>query len=150
MLIEVTRYSTTDESTLGTVSVDGKFECYSIEDPFRAVKEKGVTRIPEGVYSLRLRDEGGMNERYSSRYDFHQGMLWLQDVPEFEWVYIHVGNQASQSEGCILVGDSPNNNTLKKGFVGSSGDAYSRLYKKIHTSITPNDQEVAVQVSSFG
>jgi len=33
-------------------------------------------------------------------------MLWLQNVPNFEYVYLHIGNVVENSEGCVLVGDS--------------------------------------------
>ena len=38
MFIEVVRYSTTPESTLGLLSIDGTFACYTLEDTRRIDK----------------------------------------------------------------------------------------------------------------
>ena len=129
MHIDLKRYSTSRESTLGLLSVDGVFECYTIEDTQRYEKIAGETRIPSGLYQIHLRREGGLHNKYTARYNFHRGMLWLQDVPGFTFVYIHTGNTRKHTEGCILLGDQPNNNQLETGFVGKSRDAYGRLYR---------------------
>ena len=48
-------------------------------------------------------------------------MLELQDVPNFKYILIHAGNTDEQTAGCILVGDSQNNNDIQTdGFIGSS------------------------------
>jgi len=108
MLLELFRYNTTDTDTLGFLMIDGRLACYTIEDTQRAVKVDGQTRIPSGTYQILLRDEGGMTKRYRNRFgDMHRGMLHLQDVPEFSWVYLHVGNTEDDSLGCLIVGDIP-------------------------------------------
>jgi len=147
MNLTLQRYSTSDESTLGLLSIDGRFVCYTIEDAWHVAKIEGQTRIPEGSYAVILRNDGGMTTRYAKRYpEMHQGMLWLQDVPEFSWVYFHVGNRASHSEGCILVGDSPNNNQLTEGYVGHSGQAYTRIYPPIAEAILAGE-DVQVMIT---
>ncbi len=99
---------------------------YAVEDEHRDEKVEGETRIPAGEYQIRLRREGGMVERYDKRFaPYHDGMLWLQDVPDFEWVYIHVGNDDDDTEGCILPGmqRGPNMTVLQ------SARAYGEIYK---------------------
>jgi len=137
MLIELNRYSTQHETTLGMMSIDGVFQCYTLEDTKRYQKVKGETRISSGLYRLGLRTEGGKNTDYLKRYGagFHKGMLWLQDVPGFTFVYIHPGNKRSHTLGCILTGDSVNNNQLDDGFLGASRAAYERIYPGIAASI---------------
>ncbi|KKL14000.1 hypothetical protein LCGC14_2520110 [marine sediment metagenome] len=67
--------------------------CYTLEDEFREIKVSGETRIPSDTYELKLRTEGGLNERYKARFpDIHEGMIWLQNVPNFSWIYLHCGN----------------------------------------------------------
>jgi hypothetical protein len=150
MFLHLMRIATNAESTIGTLALDGKFFCWTIEDAFKAQKEAGTTRIPPGLYEIKLRQEGGMTKRYYDRFpDMHQGMLWLQDVPEFSWVYIHTGNKASHSEGCILVGDSANNNAIGDGFVGASTAAYKRLYPQIAEAVVDKDP-VKILISDIG
>ena len=92
----------------------------------------GETRIPAGTYDVRLRTEGGFHGRYTAKYgDFHKGMLHVQDVPGFEYILIHTGNTDEHTEGCLLVGDTSQQNITKQGFIGSSGDAYKRIYPDI-------------------
>ena len=51
----------------------------------------------------------------------HKGMLWVRDVPGFEYILIHTGNTDEHTSGCLIVGDSQENNTIiKDGFVGKS------------------------------
>ena len=145
MKLTLLRLSTSDESTLGALYINGKFNCYTLEDTKRAAKIKGETRIPAGVYQIKLRNAGGMTKRYAKRYpDIHQGMLWLQDVEGFQWVYIHVGNKRGDTEGCILVGDTLNNNLLKDGMTGSSGNAYQRIYPGIAKRAQRNECEIEI------
>ena len=116
----------TERSTLGRIHVD-QIHLWTLEDPKRDHKVWGETRIPAGRYELKLRTEGGMTQRYKHRFpDMHQGMIWLQDVPFFEWVYIHIGNTPEDTEGCILVGMDRG-----KDFIGHSRNAYQLLYPAI-------------------
>lgn len=132
MRISVKRYSDNGESTLGLLYVNNKFFCYTIEDTYRDVKVKHQTRIPEGEYKMTLRDVGGMTGRYKEKFPaIHKGMLWIRNVPNFEYVYFHMGNDKDDSSGCILTADTVNNNTITDGFAGSSRPAYVRFYKEV-------------------
>lgn len=124
------------ESSIGHITIhDGMIsmlECFTCEDEPRIKKLAGKTRIPAGRYEIKLRTEGGMTKRYADKFDFHQGMLWLQDVPNFEWVYMHVGNTHKDTLGCILTGTSVNHDYVNGGgTVSNSVDAYKRLYLKV-------------------
>lgn len=131
MIIDMWRLSHGDDSTLGVLK-DGSFTAFTCEDEFREEKLHGETRIPAGDYEIKLRNEGGMNEKYLLKYpEFHRGMLHLQDVPGFEWIYIHTGNNESHTEGCILVGYKADIIDNNGGEVYRSRSAYSDLYKRI-------------------
>ena len=104
MHLLLNRQRNTTNSTGGTLSVDGEISYFTCEDEYREVKVPGKTRIPEGTYKVLLRDEGGMTKRYAEKLAWHKGMLHLQDVEGFEWVYIHIGNTDDHTSGCILVG----------------------------------------------
>lgn len=102
MLITLQRTRENHISTVGTLT--GGF--FTLEDGFRSPKVHGETRIPPGMYRLKLRTDGGMHGRYLERFGakFHHGMIWLQDVPDFVFVYVHIGNTPTESDGCILIG----------------------------------------------
>lgn len=105
------------------------FRCFTVEDEFRAVKVAKETRIPQGRYELKLRTEGGMHPKYAEKFKgLHRGMLWLQNVPGFEHVYIHIGNSDDNTEGCILVGRGADAETMT---VTKSASMYESLYREI-------------------
>jgi len=112
-----------------------EFECYTLEDQYRMVKEAGKTRIPPGRFEITLRTVGGMNARYLDRFGWHKGMLWLRAVPGFKWIYIHPGNRHEHTEGCILTGDGTSQNVTDDGMVTSSTAAYERLAKRIYSKL---------------
>ena len=153
---ELHRISSGDEATTGIlfemidsgVGVHPKFECYTLEDQHNEPKVPGETRIPAGRYQIKLRTEGGMYGRYGQRFPWHKGMLWLQDVPDFEWIYIHVGNKDDDSEGCILVGDGQVSNVTERGQVTSSVAAYRRLYQRIVKTLDEG-QDVWITIEDY-
>jgi len=135
MDIDVIRYNTTDTHTDGLFLINGEFMCFTLEDEKRAVKVKHETRIPNGRYKVELRTEGGFNARYLKQYgaNFHKGMLWVKDVPNFEWILIHKGNTQDHTSGCLLVG--MNQNADARDFVGESGKAYEKIYPIVRDAL---------------
>ena len=148
MKLEVLRISSQKDSTNGILFdiTDGKkFLCYTLEDEYRDEKVMSETRIPSGTYKITLRTVGGFHSRYEAKYgDFHKGMLWVRDVPGFEYILIHTGNTDEHTAGCLLVGNSQNENITKKdGFIGSSVTAYKRIYPPIAKALE-NGEEVTI------
>lgn len=128
--------------TISRLLINGKFECFVLEDGARAVKVWGKTRIPAGVYAIKLRKVGGFHERYSKRFGKeHFGMLWIQDVPGFEFILIHLGNTPKDTAGCLLVGQTYN----AFGSVGGSERAYRRLYPQVAAALLAGE-EVTIEV----
>ena len=150
MKLEVLRISSESDSSSGLVFdiTDGrKFLCYSLEDEYRSEKVMHETRVPAGTYKILLRKEGGFHGRYTKKYgsDFHKGMLHVQDVPGFQYILIHTGNTDEHTSGCLIVGDSQENNQIKKdGFVGRSNQAYERVYPIIVEAID-NGEDVTIE-----
>ena len=149
MQLEVLRFSSQADSTSGllfeSTDIGKKFLCYTLEDERRALKVRGETRVPAGTYKIELRNEGGFHQRYTKKYPgIHRGMLHITDVPNFEYILIHTGNTDEHTAGCLLVGDSQeNNNIIKDGFIGKSNNAYKRLYPSIAKAIL-NNEEVTI------
>ena len=153
MELELLRYSSGADSTMGLLfdaTGPRKFLCYTIEDEYRKNKVAGETRIPEGKYDIKLRTEGGFHNRYKDKFgnDFHKGMLWLQDVPNFEYILIHIGNTDDDTAGCILVGDTAESNVTNDGFIGSSTAAYKRIYPDIVAAIEAGEK-VFIRVTAW-
>lgn len=150
--LEVVRYSFGVEATLGLLfDITGgqkKFLAYTLEDEAREVKVPGETCIPPGTYEVTLRTEGGFHQRYSDAdwvKDIHKGMLWVRNVPEFEYILIHTGNKDEHTDGCILIGDSASQNITEEGSIGSSRAAYRRVYPPIAAALL-NGERVAITV----
>tara|TARA_R110000744_G_scaffold9052_4_gene29452 strand:+ start:209 stop:742 length:534 start_codon:yes stop_codon:yes gene_type:complete len=136
MSLEVLRFSTSDDSTGGALfdtSNKRKFLAYTLEDEKRVEKITGETRIPAGTYSIDLRTVGGFHQKYRARFgiEFHKGMLHILDVPNFDYILIHCGNTDDDTAGCLLIGDTTVQNITREGFIGSSTEAYKRVYPPI-------------------
>lgn len=134
--IDIFRFSDNGESTLGLLFLNGQFRCYTLEDGFKVDKIKGETRIPAGTYQLGIQENvTPLTERYRSKHNWFENHLHVKDVPNFTSVYIHIGNTDENTDGCLLVGDSIDNNAMKKGFLGSSTNAFKRIYEEIYQPI---------------
>jgi hypothetical protein len=116
MELQIKRTDFSEESTIGELSVNGVFECYTLEDKVRPVKIAGKTAIPSGRYEVII--------NFSQR--FQKQLPLLLNVPNYEGVRIHSGNTAANTEGCILVGETKTDN-----FVGESRWAFNRLFEKM-------------------
>lgn len=130
------RYSDDGDSTQGLLFVNGVFFCHTLEDTYRETKVPDKTRIPEGTYDLVLRsDISPKTQDYMQRFKWFDRHLMLKDVPNFKYIYLHIGNTTKDTSGCILVGDKANNNQKSHGFLGTSTEAFSRFYKKVRRAI---------------
>ncbi len=145
MNLHLNRFISAPNYTMGALHIDGVFQSFTLEDEERHVKVPGETRIPDGVYNIKLRTVGGTHERYLKRFgpDFHRGMLWLQDVPNFQHILIHIGNTEADTDGCILVGK----NATSSGAIAESGRAYKELYPLVAKSLLLGEQ-VTITITS--
>lgn len=140
MKIDILRFSSTSESTFGILKIDNIFYCYTLENTEKI--------IPCGSYNLGFRNEGGLYALYLSKFIGHLGMLEIKNVPFRTHILLHIGNTIKDSLGCILLGDTVNVNTFKNGFLGSSKEAYLRVYRKI-SSYLLNNNDVILNIKSI-
>lgn len=113
MLIRVKRCIFEDDTTIGVLKLNDKFQCFTLEDKEREVKIDGKTAIPKGRYKITLT----MSNR------FQKLLPLINDVPNFLGVRIHSGNTNADTEGCILVGNLITNNRT----IGESKNAMDKL-----------------------
>lgn len=100
MKLELKRIIFTDRTTIGELSIDGVFFCHTLEDKDRKLESGGrkipeKTAIPRGEYEVDI--------TFSNR--FKKYLPELKNVPQFTGIRIHPGNNETNTEGCILVGD---------------------------------------------
>ena len=150
MEIKVIRTQFGKDATNGLVFINNLFECYSLEDQYQTQKVMHETCIPEGKYEIKLRTVGGFNERYTKKYPtMHRGMLWIQDVPGFEYILIHQGNTDEHTSGCLIIGDTQQDLDVSfNGMVGSSANAYKKLYPKVSGAILAGEK-VTIEYSKI-
>lgn len=144
MILELMRYGFALDSTLGRLYVDRREECFTLEDEKREVKVPGETAIPAGTYPVAIRHGSPKFGHYDERWEWHNGMLWLQDVPDFSWVYIHPGVSDDDTAGCILPGVHPVVHPDGEFGVSRSREAYRKLYLKVRGAVDDGGVEMTV------
>lgn len=133
----------TDESTIGSLSIDGQFECYILEDKDRglsdemplpeivATKVYGKTAIPYGRYEV----DWTLSNRFKVM------MPILLNVKGYSGIRIHKGNSEIDSLGCLLCGRKRANNRVTE-----STFATNKLYNKIQTAKS-RGQKIYITIS---
>lgn len=135
MELHVIRYNNQEDFSDGLFFINGKFQVHTLEDEKRNVKLYGETRVWNGRYKVEFRTVGGFHQKYLARYgsDWHKGMLHIIDVPQFEYVLIHIGNDDDDTDACLLVGMAQNAD--KAGFIGASRTAYEKIYPIVRDAL---------------
>jgi hypothetical protein len=128
--LQLQRTDFTDNSTIGALSIDGEFECFTLEDPVRKEKIKGITAIPAGTYQVAI--------TFSPR--FQKLLPLLLNVPNFEGVRIHVGNFPRDTKGCILVGE-----TKETDMILESKVAFAALFEKLQ--VASDTEEIVIEIT---
>lgn len=141
----IQRFSDNRQSTLGLLFkkiIDGNgyrlhFRHYTIEDEYRDVKVMGETRIPAGFYELGIRqEETPKTLQYRQKYPWFKKHIEVLKVKDFKGVYIHIGNDDKDTDGCILLGDNADNNQLGSGSVSNSTNAFRRFYEEVYEHLS--------------
>lgn len=145
MLITVKRLISNTDETLSAIYVDDDLQCHGLEDEHREIKVAGKTRIPAGTYPVTLRTEGSIHPKYAKMFpEMHKGMLWLQGVPGFTWIYFHIGNTDEHTAGCILVGQGDHIDDLGTITLRNSKIAYMAFYERVIDAAWHGSLEVEI------
>jgi hypothetical protein len=137
----VNRYPSKDETTIGQLLIDSLFTCYTLEDKVRENfvqaegqwKIFGKTAIPAGRYKVTMEDSGRFGPK----------TLTVNNVPGYTSVRMHPGNTNADTEGCILLGMSKDEDDIYdsriavdkvKSIVGPVLDEGSEVWITIITS----------------
>ncbi|EAK9927233.1 hypothetical protein A0X74_01200 [Campylobacter jejuni] len=104
------------------------FECFSLEEDVEGLESGKDLRIPEGVYNLRhhspSRFEKTLKE-ITNKDDNKMINVYNDDVPLSRVILIHWGNTDKDTEGCILLGLTKDNNNES---IGQSRQACKEFY----------------------
>ena len=153
MRIEVKLLDQDSDSTRTRFYINGEFKGYGVEDEQRDVKVKGETRIPNGWYELGSRLSPKFSSAYymddnyniirsskrttdtiKKRYHTQHELIWVLDVPNFDFILWHWGNTDDNTDGCYLVGSGVGDFNGQR-CVTASRDKYEEVYPIIMRAI---------------
>ena len=110
MKLKLRRIFKGDKYTIGHLYINNIYFCDTLEDKVRNLPKEpkvyGETAIPAGIYEI---DMNTVSPKFKNR---SWAKKWggivprLKNVPYFEGVLIHVGNNKDDTDGCIIVGDN--------------------------------------------
>lgn len=144
MLLTLREITSTNNSTLSGLWIDGRWHCFVIEDGPRDTKVPGETRIPGGLFNIEQRREGRFFEEYKQKFK-HEWVPWLRAVPNFEFILIHIGNFVNDTRGCLLVNYGASRAATGNWAGSQSTAAYLALYKRMDAAFK-RGEAVSIEV----
>lgn len=132
MKLQLIRYRSGADDTLGLLYIDEKFACFTLEDEKRNIKVHGETRIPAGTYELGIMFSGKRQ----------RNMIEIMNVPGFKYIQIHTGNTDDDTDGCLLIGDGMFRKPNGDGYLQYSRAAYERITPAIFKELQAGNKTV--------
>ncbi|EAC1443477.1 hypothetical protein CNS38_06220 [Campylobacter jejuni] len=136
MKITINRRYTGKTCVIGKFKVldDDKilFECFSLEEDKEGLESGKDLRIPEGNYNLKRHSPSRFENTLRSitkKDDDTMINVYNDDVPSSRAILIHWGNTDKDTQGCILLGLTKDNNNES---VGQSRQACKEFYDLMH------------------
>ncbi|EAC1362297.1 hypothetical protein E0Z55_00310 [Campylobacter jejuni] len=108
------------------------FECFSLEEDKEGLESGKDLRIPEGNYNLKRHSPSRFENTLRSitkKDDDTMINVYNDDVPSSRAILIHWGNTDKDTQGCILLGLTKDNNNES---VGQSRLACKEFYDLMH------------------
>lgn len=130
-----------EQYTIGSLYINGKYFCDTLEDTDRGLSEDmalsdikakkiyGKTAIPKGTYAVDMNTKSPKYsdyKKYPYVKEFDGMMPRIMNVKGYEGVLIHSGNSDKDTLGCILVGENK-----EKGKVLNSRNTWINLMKEL-------------------
>ena len=138
---------------IGRLYIDGIFYCNSLEDTDRGLKQTdslayiksrkvaNETAIPKGTYKVAMNVTSPKYAASSWYWSLCQGKVpRLLDVPGFDGILIHTGNNPLQTSGCLLVGKN-----TKVGQLTESKETFKKIYK-LMKSAYDKGEEITIEI----
>lgn len=140
MQLDLNRFTEIKNATIGILTIDGQFQCFTLEDVERKKKIAAVTAIPCGTYPVKLTHSPKFSAKYKSL-GLGELVPLLTGVPNYKGIRIHMGENAGWTEGCVLVGrwDTKHGATIS--------DSYE-IYKALHARLSAATDEIRITVRS--
>lgn len=139
--------------TIGRFYIDGIFYCNSLEDCDRGLKQTdslsyiksrkvaNETAIPKGTYGVAMNVTSPKYSASAWYWKLCQGKVpRLLNVPGFEGILIHTGDNALQSSGCLLVGKN-----TKVGQLTDSKATFQKIYKLMKAAYDKGE-EITIEI----
>ncbi|ENJ6890572.1 hypothetical protein AB1155_001827 [Campylobacter coli] len=107
------------------------FECFSLERKEEGLESGKNLRIPAGVYNLKRHSPSRFENtlRSITKKDDTMINVYNDEVPSSRAILIHWGNTDKDTQGCILLGLTKDNNNES---VGQSRQACKEFYDLMH------------------
>ncbi|EAL0313016.1 hypothetical protein FDP06_03160 [Campylobacter jejuni] len=108
------------------------FECFALEEDKEGLESGKDLRIPEGNYNLKRHSPSRFENTLRSitkKDDDTMINVYNDDVPSSRAILIHWGNTDKDTQGCILLGLTKDNNNES---VGQSRQACKEFYDLMH------------------
>ena len=159
-LLGVGRYIFKSDWTISHLLINKKNTYFGIEDEIRNVKVHGETAIDYGVYKLGTRyspkfsSEFFYNEKlnkliHKSEYknitdkeDYKEHeLIWVMEVPKFNYILLHWGNTDDNTEGCYIMGDRIGILNGQDAVLNSK-NTYKAFYMKVFPLIKKGGQTI--------
>ena len=160
-LLLIDRIDLQPDSTRSNIFIQSKPSGFKLlEDPVKdGPKVHGEMAIPAGIYPLGFYDSPKFAHQFYTMDDiniiekkeweklpkikrdlYHKHkVIWVKNVPNYQYILLHWGNTSADTEGCGLVGSSfgkLGNNSA----VLASKQAYIKFYAKVAPLVAKGNQ----------
>lgn len=136
MILDIVRLEETKEGYFGTLLIDGRVFCSSLELPWLE-NVKYFSCIPEGYYRCQIRKKWFGSKKYGPTIE-------VLNVPGRDDISFHPGNWIEDTEGCPLVGRKPGVLRGKRA-IKNSGNTF----KNLMLLILQSDEKINLRITSL-